>query len=101
MAYDEALAGRFRAALAGRPGITEKRMMVGGCDWAKGGAGRFMFRLGPDNDAAGAALPGGEPMVQGGRRMRGFFFVDEACADAVFARWLDTAFGFASALPPK
>ena len=85
MAYDEALAERFRAALARRKNITEKRMMggvcflvngnmIGGADRNKSGAGRFMFRVGKDNAEAAEALPGAEQMVQGGRKMSGFFF---------------------------
>lgn len=109
LAYDEILAERFRAALGDMPNVTEKRMMggvcflvIGGADRARDGGGRFMFRLGPDNDMAGHALPGAEPMVHGGRRMRGFFFVDEAaCTDDVMAQWLALALDFVRVLPPK
>ena len=113
MAYDEALAERFRAALARRKNITEKRMMggvcflvngnmIGGADRNKSGAGRFMFRVGKDNAEAAEALPGAEQMVQGGRKMSGFFFVPEAVCNAdVMGVWLDLAFSFASSLPPK
>ena len=83
MAYDEELAERFRDALGGRVGISEKRMMggvcfllngnmIGGCDRTKSGERRFMFRVGKDNDEAAAELTGASPMIQGGRRMRGF-----------------------------
>lgn len=113
MAYDETLAARFRAALVGIPNVSEKRMMggvcflvngnmVGGADRTRDGRGRFMFRLGPDNDVAGHALPGAEPMTQGGRRMRGFFFVDEhTCTDEAMAQWLEMALAFVRDLPPK
>jgi len=117
MAYDEALAARFRAALIDTPNVTEKKMMggvcflingnmVGGADRTKDGhgneVGRFMFRLGKDNDEAGAALPGAQPMIQGGRRMRGFFFVDEKdCSDEVMRQWRELAVAHASSLPIK
>ena len=46
--------------------------MIGGADCPKDGAGRFMFRVGKENEAAAEALLGGQLMVQGGRRMGGF-----------------------------
>lgn len=113
MAYDEALAARFRAALGAADGISEKRMMggvcflvngnmIGGADRTKSGQGRFMFRVGKVNAPRAASLPGGEQMIQGGRKMSGFYFVPEdACSDKVMRAWLDLAFNFAAGLPPK
>ncbi|MEQ8650830.1 MAG: TfoX/Sxy family protein [Kiloniellales bacterium] len=114
MAYDEALAARFRSAVEGLEGLSEKRMMgglcfflnghmIGGADRAKAtGQGRFMFRIGKENDAAGRALPGAEPLVQGGRRMSGFFFVDEeVCDGEVMRAWLSVAIAHALSLPAK
>ncbi|MCA8902645.1 MAG: TfoX/Sxy family protein [Hyphomonas sp.] len=113
MAVDEETAGRLRGALAGLEGLSEKRMMgglcfflngnmVGGADRPKTGAPRFMFRVGKDNEAAGNALPGAEPLVQGGRAMRGFFFVDEAgCDDEALGQWVSLAVSHAAGLPPK
>lgn len=113
MAYDELLTQRFRGALGDTKGISEKRMMggvcflvngnmVGGADRAKTGQGRFMFRVGKGNAAKATALPGGQQMVQGGRKMSGFFFVDEdACSEDVMKSWLGLALAHASDLPPK
>ena len=113
MAYDEQTAARFRFALGKRKGLSEKRMMggicflingnmVGGVDKTKAGASRFMFRVGKDNDAVAAQLSGAQPMVQGGRRMTGFFFVDEAtCDDATLRDWLKLALAFVETLPAK
>ncbi|MCP4381750.1 MAG: TfoX/Sxy family protein [Hyphomicrobiales bacterium] len=113
MAYDEHTAERFRAALGPRPDITEKKMMggicflvngnmVGGADRTKDGQRRLMFRVGKDNHAAAGELPGGQRMMQGGRLMSGFFFVDEAsCDDATLNAWLALAMSFAQSLPPK
>ena len=113
MAYDEHLANRFRSMLEGMEGISEKRMMggvcflldgnmIGGADRTKAGQGRFMFRVGKDNEAAGQALPGAMPMVQGGRRMRGLFFVaEEDCTPEVMARWMELALEFVATLPKK
>ena len=113
MAYDEELAQRFRDALGETENITEKRMMggvcfllngnmVGGADKSKTGQRRFMFRVGKDNDAAACILPGAQPMVQGGREMRGFFLVDERdCAPKQMYWWIKLALDNAAALPPK
>ena len=76
--------------------------MIGGADRTKEGEPRFMFRVGKDNDAKAAALPGANPMVQGGRRMKGFFFVNaDACDDACLNAWLALATTFVRSLPPK
>lgn len=114
MAYDEALAARFRAAVEGLEGLAEKRMMgglcfflnghmIGGADRAKAtGQGRFMFRVGKQNDAAASALPGAERLIQGGRRMTGFYFVDESLCDGeVMKSWLSLAIANALSLPEK
>ncbi|MGI9434902.1 MAG: TfoX/Sxy family protein [Geminicoccaceae bacterium] len=113
MAYDEDLANRFRNALDDLPGVVEKRMMgglcfmvngnmLGGADRAKDGMGRFMFRVGKDNADEAEARPGAMPIKMGGRRMRGFFFVDAATCDEEMLRdWIAVALGFVSSLPPK
>jgi hypothetical protein len=113
MAYDELTVGRFRAALNDERPLTEKRMMgglcfmlrghmVGGADRTKEGVRRFMFRLGKENHQSGLTMPGANPMVQGGRTMRGFFFVNEdICTDEDLQVWVDLAVKYASSLPPK
>lgn len=113
MAYDEALAERFRDAIGGVAGTSERRMMggvcflvngnmVGGADRSREGVGRFMFRIGKDNENKAADLPNGEPMVMGGRRMSGLFFVaEDDCDDATFKDWLSLALSHALSLPPK
>ena len=113
MAYDEMLASRFRDALAEMDGISEKRMMggvcfllngnmIGGADRNKEGVGRFMFRVGKENHDAALARPNAVAMVQGGRNMTGFFFVNEDdCDAAILKDWIALALSFATALPPK
>lgn len=113
MVYNEQTVSRLRNALAGVEGVTEQRMMggmcfmldgnmIGGADNTKQGVRRFMFRIGKDNQAKGAAMPGAQPMEMGGRRMGGFFFVEEeGCDDALLKRWLDLALDFVTTLPPK
>ena len=113
MAYDELLAARFRDTLDGVANISEKRMMggvcflvngnmIGGAHREKTGDGRFLFRVGKENDAKARARPGAMPMVQGGRRMRGFILVDaDACDGAVLADWVALARSYAESLPAK
>ncbi len=113
MAYDELTAERFRLALGSLAPIGEKRMMgglcfmyrghmIGGADKSKDGVRRFMFRLGKENQELGLSLPGAMPMVQGGRTLRGLFFVDETeLDDEQLKLWIDTAVNYVSALPPK
>ncbi len=113
MAYDEELTARFRDLIADQNGVSEKRMMggacffingnmVGGADRSKTGERRFMFRVGKENAAKAEALAGGEPMIQGGRRMGGFYFVNaDDCSSKVIEEWLALAAAYAKSLPPK
>ena len=76
MAYDEDLTDRFRDTLGRRIGISEKRMMggacfflsgnmIGGADRTKDGVGRFMFRVGKDNETEALSRDGATIMEQG------------------------------------
>ena len=113
MAYDETLAQRFRAALEGMNGISEKKMMgavcfflhgnmIGGADRTKQGHGRFMFRVGKQNEAEALSREGAAIAELGGRRMSGFIFVDDGvCDDEALKSWISLALGFVNGLPPK
>ncbi|MGI9475123.1 MAG: TfoX/Sxy family protein [Hyphomicrobiaceae bacterium] len=113
MAVDEDMNQKFREALGQIDGLSEKKMMggmcfmlngnmIGGADRTKDGRGRFMFRIGKDNDETGRAMPGAQPMVQGGRRMSGLFFVEEDdCSPDVMAQWIALAIDNAQNLPKK
>ncbi|EFO34442.1 putative RNA methyltransferase TrmH, group 3 [Roseibium sp. TrichSKD4] len=113
MAYDEELTNRFRDYVDGLPGLSEKRMMggvcfllhgnmVGGADRSKDGEPRFMFRVGKENEDRALSMPGGEPMVQGGRRMTGLFFVNAEDHDTlVIEEWVRLAVAHAMTLPAK
>lgn len=113
MAYDAELTARLSEHLAGIPGLSEKRMMggmcfmingnmVGGADRSKSGEGRFMFRIGKQNHSLAQAFGTGTPMVQGGRRMTGFFFVAaKECSDHILTEWVSLAVGHALSLPAK
>lgn len=102
------VAERVRAALKGRRNITERKMFGGVCFLlrehmlAGTGGGRFMFRVGKENDAAALARPGASPMAFNGRRYQGFVWVDpEECSAAQLRQWLALAEGYVSTLPPK
>ena len=113
MAYDEDLTQRFRQALGASDHISEKRMMggvcflyqgnmVGGADRQKSGQGRFMFRVGKDNEDAALGLGKGIPMQQGGRHMRGFYFVNEEDgSEKNLKAWANLAMSFVKTLPAK
>lgn len=113
MAYDDALAHRFRAALQDFPDVDEKRMMggvcffsngnmIGGADRTKEGLRRLMFRVGKDQMGEALARPGAEPVELGGRMMNGFVFVAaEACDDQELRAWIALAMRFVSTLPAK
>jgi TfoX/Sxy family transcriptional regulator of competence genes len=113
MAYDESLATRFRGALDGKSGISEKRMMggvcffvngnmLGGADKSKEDVHRFMFRVGKDNEAWALKQSGARIIEQGGKRMGGMVFVDAAvCNKQQLQRWVEKAQSFVATLPSK
>ena len=98
----------MRSAIAGRPGVSERRMFGGIC-WMLNGnmlcgveTGRFMFRVGPELHAEALSRPGAGPMEFTGRPMKGFVWVDaDAAIDAGLAHWIYFASRFVAALPPK
>ena len=113
MAYDERLAQRLREAIGKQSKLSERRMMggvcfmveghmLGGADRQKDGSGRFMFRVGKNNEAEALARTGAIPVEMGGRRMGGMVFVDEAACDGpALKSWVALAFSFVGALTPK
>jgi TfoX/Sxy family transcriptional regulator of competence genes len=109
MAYDEALAGRVRAAMAGRDGLSERKMFGGICFMLHGNmfagveSGRVMLRVGADRFEAALARPGARLMDFTGRPMTGFVFVDGSAveSEAGLHDWLREALGYVETLPPK
>lgn len=113
MAIDDALTQRFRDAVAGLDGLSEKRMMggvcflidgnmLGGADRTKAGDGRFMFRVGKAHEAEALSRDGATIMEQGGRRMGGLVFVsEEACDQSSLRDWVTLALSFVATLPAK
>lgn len=108
MPHDPQLAERMREALRGRADIVEKKMFGGHC-WMLDGhmicgveVGRFMFRVGAEQEAEALAQPGASPMDITGRPMRGFVWVDERRArGASLAAWIERAARHAASLPRR
>jgi hypothetical protein len=64
--------------------------------------GRFMFRVGKEQEAKVLARAGAEPIVFNGRHMGGFIWVEEgACRGRALAGWIDLAARFVGSLPAK
>jgi len=114
MAADDALTQRFYKALGRQKGVTEKKMMggicfmidgnmVGGADrHAKTQYGRFMFRVGKDNEAKALSFPGTTIVEQGKRRMGGLVFVDaDNCSAKDLKSLSKLAKEFVESLPAK
>ena len=102
------LAERLRAGLAGRRGVTEKRMFGGTCFLLRKnmlcgtGSGNFMFRVGKDAHAAAVKRRGARPVVMRGRTMQGFIWVDPGKCDARgLQSWLALSVKYVATLPTK
>jgi hypothetical protein len=108
MPHDPHLAEAMRKALAGRPGIDERRMFGGYC-WLINGnmicgveVGRFMFRVGRELEGEALRRPGATPMDITGKPMRGFVWVDaDVALEAGLGDWIDFASRFVGGLAPK
>ena len=103
------LADRIRDILDGDPRIIEKNMF-GGLTFLLNGHilvgckkdGRILLSVGKDNNEAALARPGATQMIQGGRTMRGFVWID---ADAIeddddLRDWVRFAEGAVAQRPP-
>ena len=110
MAYDEELADRIRAAVAGEDGLEERRMF-GGLGFlvhghmavAASGQGGLMLRVDPADT---------EPLVDGhhvtrmemrGRQMDGWLRVttEAVATDDALAAWAGRGVAYVRTLPPK
>ncbi len=108
MPHDPHLADLMRQALAGRPGITEKKMFGGIC-WLLNGnmlAGvekdRYMFRVGKERQEEALGRGGASPMDFTGRPMNSIVWVEaDAALDAGLDDWIAYAARFVGGLPPK
>lgn len=109
MAYDEALAARVRARLAGRRGLAERRMFGGLCFLVNGHmcagvvGSTLMLRVGPQRYAAALARPHAREMDFTGRPLTGMIYVDPPgiAGAAALGRWLELALKFVQSEPAK
>lgn len=108
MPYDPHLADRMRTALQSRVGVIEKKMFGGYCWMLRGNMlcgveiGRFMFRVGAEQEADALSRPGARPMDITGKPMKGFVWVDAAATTgSSLETWIDLAARYVGALPPK
>jgi TfoX/Sxy family transcriptional regulator of competence genes len=109
MAFDEAVAGRVREALAGAPDVVEKKMFGGIAFMVRGNmccgviGDRLMVRVGPDGYEAALSRPHARAMDFTGRPMKGMAYVEpEGFASAADLKaWVARAMEFALSLPAK
>ena len=109
MAYDEDLAHRIRAVLAGQAGVTEKRMF-GGLGFLVNGnlaasassRGGMLLRVDPAETDALVAGPHAERAVMRGRSMDGWLRVAVSdLPDDEVDGWIARGAAYARSLPPK
>ena len=109
MAYDETLADRVRAGLAGHSAIDERRMFGGLAFMLSGNMcccvteHGLMVRVGPDAYEDALARPHAGVMDLTGRPMRGWVLVqiEGLASDAALNRWVTQGSEFAATLPAK
>jgi TfoX/Sxy family transcriptional regulator of competence genes len=108
VAYDENLAARVRALLAGRTDVGERKMfggltfMVSGQMCCGVNGDELIVRLDPGHEDKALARPHARPMDFTGRPMRGFVTVrPEGLKDARLKLWVREAVARAESLPPK
>jgi|SRR5579862_516478 len=110
MAYDEELAERIRALVAGEQGLAEKKMfgglafLIGGnMGIAASGQGGLLVRVDPDESSKLVATTPAEVMVMRGRPMEGWLRVaaEDVATKGELAKWVKRGVGFARSLPAK
>jgi hypothetical protein len=107
VAYDEALAAKIRALVAGEPDLTEQKMfgglafLIGGnMAVAASGQGGMLVRVDPAESDELVATTAATPMEMRGRRMAGWLRVDPA-DDAEIETWVRRGTAYAGSLPKK
>lgn len=109
MSFDADLAQRVRLVLAGRPGISERRMF-GGLAFLVDGKmfvgirdAVLMARVGAERHHDALAMPHVREMDFTGRPMKGYVYIDPPAivADHDLAAWVGWCVDHAARLPPK
>ncbi len=110
MAYDEELAVRIRALLAGEPALTEKKMfgglafLIGGnMAISASGQGGALVHVDPARGDELIATTVAEPMEMRGRQMKGWLRVGSAqlASESELAKWVELGAAHARSLAPK
>jgi TfoX/Sxy family transcriptional regulator of competence genes len=110
VAYDEELAARIRALVAGEPSLTEKKMfgglafLVGGnMAIAASGQGGVLVRVDPEQSDTLVGTTDAYVMEMRGRSMAGWLRVDpeHLRADRELAKWVGLGTAYARSLPAK
>jgi hypothetical protein len=108
MPHDPHLAELMRLALRSRAGIVEKKMFGGYCWMLRGNmlcgveVGRYMFRVGKEQEGFALTRPGARPMDITGRPIKGFVWVDASEANGdTLDEWIEMAVRYVAALAPK
>jgi TfoX/Sxy family transcriptional regulator of competence genes len=110
VAYDEALAERIRALLAGEEDVIEKRMfgglafLIGGnMSVSVSGQGGLLLRCEPAQTADLVKEPHASTAVMRGRAMEGWLRVapEGVEADEELQKWVNCGVSYARSLPPK
>ena len=110
MAYDEVLADRIRAELAGQPDVSEKKMFGGLAFLVNGhmavaasGQGGLLVRADPATSEPLVTGGDASPMVMRGRPMDGWLRVhpDRVRTDGQLSRWVELGTSYARSLPAK
>jgi TfoX/Sxy family transcriptional regulator of competence genes len=110
VAYDEDLADRIRALLAGDARVTEQKMfgglaflVAGHMAVAASGQGGFMVRVDPAQTDDLVEEPHVAPFVMRGRPMQGWLRVDTAgvLTESQLEPWVQRGLAYVRSLPPK
>jgi TfoX/Sxy family transcriptional regulator of competence genes len=109
MAFDEAVAGRVREALAEAPDVVEKKMFGGVAFMLRGNmccgviGDRLMLRVGPGGYEAALSRPHARPMDFTGRPMKGMVYIEPEgfASPGELKAWIGKAMAFALSLPAK
>ena len=110
MAYDEDLAERIRALVAGEKGLTEKKMfgglafLIGGnMAVAASGQGGILVRVDPASSDRLVSTTKAHPMVMRGKSMNGWLRVDaeHVREKRQLVTWVERGVTYARSLPRK
>jgi TfoX/Sxy family transcriptional regulator of competence genes len=110
VAYDEKLAERIRALMAGEDGVTEKKMfgglafLIGGnMSVSASGQGGLLLRVDPAETEALLDEPHAQPFVMRGRAMDGWLRVESEGlqSERDLERWVARGVAYARSLPAK